>query len=462
MHIVHTSSLVAPHISSFTSAENKRALAIRGLGLAVLLNLSTPALAADAGIRDLAEIRQQIEQLRADQQRKIAEIQQQTDASILALENALNQIEGKPLVAARTAPQIAQQPVSAATPALVAAEPSRLKVSGDLRVRGQLDRSDSDGHERNSSSVRGRLAATYAVSDLVTIGGRLVTGDDNDPNSTDVGLTKWDDKWKVSLDQAYVQLNFDTIKLYGGKMPQPFTRTELVWDGDVNPQGVAATYKLPLAGGSAFKANGLYFLIDEQATGPESTMAGAQLGFDSANLGNWKYDLAAAYYRYTLDSLAGADAGDYRSNLRNADGTYLSDFHLFDVIAGVSYQGLGERWPVRVVGDYVKNLGARTDADTGFGVDFTVGRASKVGDWRMGYGFAVAETDAVLAAFSHDNTGIATNYRQHMLSGDYVISPNTLINATWAHYKPYHEIDAGSNAPNDWLNRFRLALLVNF
>jgi hypothetical protein len=443
---------------SFTAL---RSIRLAPIALALLACHATSVFAADTSA-DIEAVRQQIEQLRAEQQRRIAEIQQQTEANILALTNQLNRIEGKPQVASVPAAP-APAPALAAAPQVAAtAEAPRLKVSGDIRVRGQHDRSDDDGHERNSSSVRARLGATYKVSDLVTIGGRLVTGDSNDPNSTDIGLTKWDDKWQVSLDQAYVQLNFDDLKVYGGKMPQPFVRTELVWDGDVNPQGVAATYKLPLSHGGAFKANGLYFLIDEQAAGSESTMAGAQFGYDTAAIGNWKFDFAGAYYRYDLDSLAGADAGDYRSNLRNPDGTYLSNFHLLDFIAGASYSGFGERWPVRAVADYVKNLGARTTADTGYGIDVIAGRASKVGDWRVGYGFAVAETDAVLAAFSHDNTGIATNYRQHLLSADYVISPNTLINATWAHYKPYHEIDAGSNAANDWLDRFRLALLVNF
>lgn len=434
---------------------------LSSLSIALMLCAITPAFAADAGNGDIGELRKQIEILRAEQQRRIAEIQQQTDTSILALENALNRIEGKPPIAAGSASQLAVLPAPAPTIA-AAAEASRLKVGGDLRVRAQGDYSDHDGRDRNSASVRGRLGATYAVSDFVTIGTRLVTGDYNDPNSTDVAISKFDDKFQVSLDLAYVQLNFDNLKVYGGKIPQPFTRTELVWDGDVNPQGVSATYKLPFSNGSAIRASGLFFLVDEQAAGPESTMLGGQFGYDSATSGSWKYDVSAAYYHYDLGSIAGADAGDFRSNLRKPDGTYLSDFHMVDFIAGVSYQGFSERWPLRVVGDYVKNLGAKTSADTGYGVDFLFGRTSKVGDWRFGYGYAVAETDAVLAAFSHDNTSIATNYRQHMLSADYVASPNTVISATWAHYKPYHAVDAGSHDPTDWLDRFRLAFLVNF
>ena len=406
------------------------------------------------------DVRAQIQALRAEQAR-ISELQQRTEESIRVLEARLGLPAPTPVVTAVQRTGSLTPDATAATGATLPAS-SRLKISGDLRLRGQADISDEDGRNRNSSQVRGRLGATFAASDRVVVGGRMVTGDADDPNSTDVQLSNFDDDLDISLDQAYVQLNFGDAKIYGGKMPQPFTRTELVWDGDVSPQGLAATYKRSLAGGGAFRANGLFFVVDEQAAGPDSTMLGAQLGYDSAAMGGWKFDASAGYFDYSLGSVAGADAGDFRSNLRNPDGTYLSDFRLVDVIAGATYQGANEKWPVRAVADVVRNLDAETSADTGYGLDLSVGRISKPGDWRFTYGYAVAETDAVFAAFSQDNLGIATNYQMHALTADYVPMPKTMISAIWYHYKPDQAIDAGSNDPSDWLDRIRLAFLVNF
>jgi hypothetical protein len=85
-----------------------------------------------------------------------------------------------------------------------------------------------------------------------------------------------------------------------------------------------------------------------------------------------------------------------------------------------------------------------------------------VNDWRITYGYSVAETDAVLAAFSHDNIGIGTNYRLHALTLDYVPLPKTMISAIWWGYRPYSAVDAGANDLKDWLNRVRLAFLVSF
>jgi hypothetical protein len=419
------------------------------LAVSILLALSPSAFAQSA---DAASIRAQIEALRAEQAR-ITEQQRQTEAKIRALEASAG------IPAAPT-----QQAAASAAPAPVASADgkSKLNVTGDLRLRYQGDYSDEDARARRSGQVRGRIGATYSVNDRVTVGARLVTGDADDPNSTDVQMSNWDDDFDFALDLAYAQINFGDLNVFGGKLPQPFTRTDLVWDGDVNPQGVAGVYKHKLADGSALRANGLFFIVDEDAVAADSTMVGGQIGYDTAELGDFKFDVSAAYYDYTLGSVVGADAGDFRSNLRNANGDYLSDFNLGDLIVGATWSGLGSRWPLRMVADYVKNFGAETDADTGYGVDLGIGRVAQQRDWRLTYGYSVAETDAVLGAFSHDNIGIGTNYELHALTLDYVPLPKTLLQAIWYHYKPENSIDAGSNDIDDWLDRIRVSFLVSF
>lgn len=433
------------------------------LALALCAGGVPVAFARQAAPETIAELRAELEALRAEQVER--------DRRIQRLEEALQHIAGGPdaPAAVAEAPR-SPPPASAAVPTPLPATgvsagerlASRLKVSGDLRLRGQGDWSDDDGRDRASMQLRGRLGATFAVNDRITIGARLATGDGDDPNSTDVQLSNWLDDFEVSLDMAYMQFGFDGLTLYGGKMPQPFVRTDLVWDGDVNPQGLGATWRRPLAGGGALRAGGLAFIVDEQAAGPDSTMLGAQIGYESAPRGDWTFDVHGAYYHYDLGSIAGADEGDFRSNLRDADGGYLSEFHLANLLFGATYGGFGERWPLRLVADYVRNLGAATDADTGYGADLILGRASARGDWRFTYGYSMAQTDAVLAAFSHDNIGIATNYRLHGLTVDYVPMPRTMLSAYWYHYRPYGALDAGGNQPGDWLDRLRLAFLVSF
>ena len=429
-------------------------------GLAMLAGttaLSPPAQAQSAA--DVAELRSQIEALKAEQRASAARIEQ--------LEATLARVAAAPAAPAAT-PSPAQpaapapvQTASVSAPASAPAAESRLAVSGDLRVRYESNFGDRDARNRDRSTVRLRLRATYGINDWLTVGGMLATGDPDDPNSTDVTLSNFDDKFPFSLDQAYARMKFGDLQVALGKIPQPFVRTDLVWDGDVSPQGASASYRIGLPGGGAVKANGLYFTIDESVTGPDSSMVGGQLAFETAPAKPWRFELAAAYYDYRLRSLAGADGGDFRSNVM-AGGRYVSDFDLLDVIAAVTYNGFGARWPVRLSGDYVHNFGARVSGDTGYGVDLQVGRASKPGDLRFGYGYAQTGVDAVLAAFSHDNTNLATNYRQHMLSVDYVTHPNVMLSATFAHYRPKDPLFAGTNAPMDWLDRARVMMVFSF
>lgn len=440
------------------------------LALALFAGGVDIAFAQDAEPGSVEALRAEIAALRAEQAER--------DQRIERLETALDRIAGGPGAAAAGAPAVVdagthagagtQAPPAATAiataPATATAtdDAPRLKVSGDLRLRGQADWSDEDGKNRGSMQVRGRLGATFAVNERVTIGARLATGDSDDPNSSDVQLSNWLDDLEVSLDMAYVQFNFDRLTLYGGKMPQPFARTDLVWDGDVNPQGLGATWKQPLAGGGTLRANGLAFIVDESAGGPDSTMLGAQLGYDSPQRGDWRFDANLAYYHYDLGSLAGADAGDLRTNLLDADGRYLSEFRLANLLLGATWTGLGEQWPLRLVVDYVHNTGAATDADTGYSAEIGLGKAAVPGDWRVAYGYSMAQADAVLTAFSQDNIGIGSNYRVHGLTVDYVPLPKTMLSLYWYHYRPDSRLYPVGQDPDDWLDRLRLAFLVNF
>lgn len=417
--------------------------------------LSAPAAFAQSA-DETQRLREEIRALR-DTQARIAELGKRNEAAIRALEEKLGVTTPAPKPETPDA-TLAGMPA----PARTSPPPDRLKVSGDIRLRGQHDAASGGKPDRNSSQLRARLGATYAFNERVTVGGRLVSGDADDPNSTDVQLSNWNDDLAVSLDQAYVQLQFGDLTVYGGKFPQPFTRTDLVWDGDVNPQGLAATYRHAFDGGSGMRANALFHVVDENAAGADSTMAGLQLGYDSPSYGRLKFDASGGYYAYRLGSVIGADAGDWRSNRLNADGSFQSDFRLLDLVLGASWRSSSEKWPVRVVADHVRNLGAIDNEDAGFGVDLSIGRASAQGDWRFTYGYARTDVDAVLSAFSQDNIGIATNYRLHAMTVEYTPFPKTALSAIWYHYRPNDPAFAGSNAAGDWQNRFRLYFQASF
>ena len=415
----------------------------------LFLSLLAAAAHAENGAADSVQsLRAELERLKAAQAEGHAAIQKLEDR-LAALEAPASPQESLP-----------KEPEESAVLATGTASANRLEVTGDFRLRYEGNYGDDDAADWERGVLRARLGATYAVNERLTIGGRLATGDPDDPNSSDVTLSNFADDFDVSLDEAYAKLAFADATFWGGKFPLPFTRTDLVWDGDVNPQGIGANYALPLGGGS-LKLSGLYFLVDHSVAGSDSSMLGAQLGFDLPLTEDLRAELAAGWYDYALPGVAGADAGDLRSNLIGPDGRYVSDFDLVDVIASLTFRGR-ESWPLRLTTEYVRNLGARTSGDSGYSIELFAGKTAGKGDWRLGYGYSVAEVDAVLAAFSHDNTTIATNYRQHALVINYAITKDVILDATLYHYRPYDAEFSGVNDPEDWLDRLRLNVLVNF
>jgi hypothetical protein len=396
---------------------------------------------------DTAELRKELELLRAEQAK--------TNERITRIETALNALEGKPQAVVPSTPVEAPK---MALPQQASASP--LDISGDLRLRYESNFGDRDARNRDRGVLRARLRGNYAITPWLTAGAQLTTGDPDDPNSSDATLSNFNDDLDVSLDQVWLRGKLGRLELTGGKIPQPFIRTDMVWDGDVYPEGVSAAYSMPIGKALDVKASGLYFIIDESVAGPDSRMIGGQITTSYRGTGSWKSSLSVGYYDYSLNSLAGADAGDFRTN-RFANGRYVSDFNLLDIIVSAEYSGFSKKWPIRIMGDYVHNFGA-DQGSNGFSILTTVGRAADKGDWRFGYGYVRVGTDAVLAAFSEDNTTIATNALQHSLSIDYTIRPHLILNGTFYHYRPWRAVDAGANAPDDWLNRMRLNLLVEF
>jgi hypothetical protein len=407
--------------------------------LLLLLLAGLCAQAEDAGTDTVQALRGELERLKAEQAAR-AEEMQKLEKRLAALETSVGRAD--------------------ATPANPPESQARLNVSGDFRLRYESNYGDADASDWDRGVLRARLGANYVVNDWLTVGGRLATGDPDDPNSTDVTLSNFADDLDISLDQAYAQFKFANATTWGGKFPLPFTRTDLVWDGDVNPQGIGACYGMPVGGG-ALRFSGLYFLVDQSISGPDSSMLGAQVGLDMPLTHDFRFELSVAEYDYSLPGVAGADAGDFRSNLIGPDGRYVSDFNLIDVIAATTFRGW-ERWSIRLTGEYVNNRGARTPGDTGYSFELSAGQALERGDWRFGYGYSVAEVDAVLAAFSHDNTTIATNYRQHTLFVNYALMDRIVLDATIYRYRPYDAAFSGANDPADWLNRVRVNFQVGF
>lgn len=174
--------------------------------------------------------------------------------------------------------------------------------------------------DRDLLRIRARLAMEADIAPQLTFYGRVATGTQPNPDSTNQTLGGYFSDKGIWLDRAYVDIHpFKTedAHLYLGRMANPFRLNELVWDSDVNLDGLAASYDRPVWGAfSAHVVGGAFplsyadnedpttgLLKTSDAHGDKWLFAG-QAGVNWAASSKLHAELDAVYYDY--QNVAGA------------------------------------------------------------------------------------------------------------------------------------------------------------
>lgn len=426
---------------------------------AVLLSIGCTLPAAPAIAQEKTEDRlERLELILAQQQQRIEELEKQLDekkrtdnaaAARSPLGNggrnaAQNTVPDRPEMAkadpAQLETQLKAQP-----------EKPKVKISGDFRLREEFNWATNDAPWRDRTVIRARLRAQYALTPDILLGAQIATGNPDDPNSTDVTLGGFDDDLDVSLDQAYMRYSIGNLDIWGGKFPQIFTRTDMVWDGDVTPQGLGAAWHMD-NGGLQLDGKALYFAIDENILGDDSNMWGVQGHIGHHFADNFTLSLHGAYYDYSLPHIASADNGDIRTNILDNIGRLRSDFNLGDVILKLAHDAPDSDWPVSLQLEYVHNFAA-DDQSHGYMAAITGGRKSEAGHLFGELSWSNVDADAVLAAFAQDNIPLGSDYENFAATLGYRIHKNWLFYLNFYHYRPKTAV-----FQDDWRNRLRFNL----
>lgn len=166
---------------------------------------------------------------------------------------------------------------------------------------------------RNYLRIRARLGIAATIDKDLTAYFRLATGSQNNPVSTNQSLGGFFSNKDIWLDRAYVDFRpTDGGHVWLGRMANPFRLSELVWDDDINLDGVAASYEHSFGSGfSAFALGGAFPLdyVPDDSPAPAKadlkTGAGKDKWLFAGQLGGaWQFndsvraDLNAAYYHY--------------------------------------------------------------------------------------------------------------------------------------------------------------------
>jgi hypothetical protein len=368
----------------------------------------------------------------------------------------------------------------------------RIKLKGDLRLRYRADLFDKNNAQilnpsSNQSSttpsfinstvdryytqVRARLTLIAKVTDQVEAGIGLATGNTTNPVSTNATLGDSLNKKNFLLDQAYLKWTpLREFTVWGGRFENPWFGTDLVWDQDVNFDGLAVSWKPAVTNDlSLFFTAGAFPIEELETSSHDKWLYGGQIGV------NYKYNdrlsatLAAAYYHFDNITGKATTLTDYQGAtdwtrpkfmqkgntpfyldqvFRNPYEGYLgyaAEFKELNISTKIDY-ALDDNYYVTLIGDYVNNLGynssdvnARVGAalkkeTEGFQVGVSVGKQETraAWDWRVLLNYKYLEADAVVDGFTESDFHLGgTNAKGWIIGADLGLAKNVWLNTRY-------------------------------
>jgi hypothetical protein len=335
---------------------------------------------------------------------------------------------------------------------------------------------------RDALLTRARFGLDVGLLDNWLLGLRLVTGNETSPVTRNVYQGRYDVPYNTFFDLAYIHYTSDHLLFSGGRIPNPFLGSEMIWDDDLTFDGLAFTGVLPFDYGGekqrAFLTLGAFPLEEVALSSRDKYLFAAQLGAQ-LRVGQMNYGMGLSYYDFyniegernsfgsTLkDPTAprfvqkGNTMFDIRNDLNPATNLYAlaSDYNLVDAIVMVdsgplSFVNFSRPLHVRLTGDYVKNVGfdkseienrtgASVDARTsGYEIELSLGmyEIEGFGDWRASTFYRHVERDAVLDALTDSDLHLGgTDTEGWGLKLDLGLSRKTWMKLT---YLTANEID---------------------
>ncbi|MDP6963301.1 MAG: putative porin [Planctomycetota bacterium] len=270
-------------------------------------------------------------------------------------------------------------------------------IYGDSRVRAEFNDTEG-GTDRHRMRMRLRAGAKYQASDDLMFNLRLVTGDSDNPNSVHQDAGDVFNTFNVSLDRLHFDWQMsEHVNVLVGKFGNPVHRNpiygELVWDGDVSPEGIAF-----LSDYDAFDFSFGQYAVTEDKAGEDSWMSVASFSTELSDL-----TIGGSYSFYGDMNGKGVFTDDNESNAAGSGDAYLSDFGIADLVLSYNIDN------ITVSAEMIENLRAHDSVDaSGKAVGFSFKTDS--GD-KFYVQHQSIDQDAIFTAFSQDDTlNQASNY----------------------------------------------------
>jgi len=308
----------------------------------------------------------------------------------------------------------------------------RVKWGGDVRFRTQGDwgkpttSSDSASalkHQRIRERVRGRFYMEGKANDFI-YGGVRFAGGATSARSTNDTLDGYFTKDYVMFDQYYIRAEapseivrdygqfFSDARLWLGRFGNPYEYSELVWDSDINLNGIAFQYVSPdlktgvLPDMNIYSNLGFHWLDESSNMSADPLLFGYQIGGKTAPFGplDTKLNIATTVWDFTHlkdKNPTGSSGTNSRwwngAGLDNPPGSYRFNYYLFDVLVGIDNEKIFDMpFPHGFYGDFVHNMGC-SEQNNGLLLGAYIGKKKlkTPGDWKFRTEWRYIERDAV-------------------------------------------------------------------
>ncbi|MEH6503017.1 MAG: putative porin [Cycloclasticus sp.] len=299
----------------------------------------------------------------------------------------------------------------------------KIKIKGDLRLRQENNKGTAgkDGN-KDRQRIRARIGVYADVADNVQAGVRLATG--GSTTSANTTLEDDFDMKDIFLDLAYINWQpLNGLEVIGGKFKQPWEQVSgaLIWDGDLNPEGLAFRYSTQLAGAQLIASAG-HLVQGEDGNDTVSEDAKVTFGQLAA-----KFKVAGAKTKLgvSIFDFDAEDGEDVTTGLGNSDDT---KFNVSEVFAETNIDlGL----PVKLYGQYVINNDA-SGVNSGEDTAWLLGVGTKMGKWKASYDYRDTEANAVNSSFNDsDFAGGSTDSKGSRWKLSYKINKNFSLATTY-------------------------------
>ncbi len=280
--------------------------------------------------------------------------------------------------------------------------------------------------------VRGRFWMEGKVNDFTYSGVRFAGGGIGSRSTNDT-LNDYFGKDPVEFDQYWIRFEapselirdygcyFSDLKLWAGRFNIPYEYSELVWDSDINPQGVALQYVSPdlnVMGNTPsfniYSNLGMFWLEEARNYNTDPLLFGYQVGMKTEPFGPCDSVLNVATTMYDFANLQGkTPTNSAGTNTRQWWGDYgwptggipvvpanvlKYEYNVLDLLVTIDNAKLmGIEMPHGFYGDYIHNASAGTKQNSGYLLGGYLGKKKikDKGDWKARAEMRYIERDAI-------------------------------------------------------------------